>query len=157
MKVDKKISIESSISSFKKVKNKAQNIKLSSGIPLKNKTQIYKIDCKNTTKNITNEKPKNFQRINSYLFIGLDKIKNIVFPSTSLKSNGLPTNKTEIKENISIIASPKSTITLLSSQIVSLPKAREEIIKISAKKTIKYKNLFLIISLKVFSAIFIIY
>lgn len=125
-------------------------------IPLKNKTQIYKIDWNKTTKNITNEKPKNLPKINSYLFIGLDKIKNIVFPSTSLKSNWLHTNKTEINENISIIARPKSTITLLSSQIVSFPKAREKIIKTSAKKIIKYKNLFLIISLKVFNAILII-
>lgn len=103
---------------------------------------------------MTREKPKNFHKINSYLFIGLDKIKKIVFQSISLKSNWLQTKITEIKENNSIIASQKSRIILLSSQIVNFHKDIENIIKIKAKNIIKYRNLFLIISLKVFIVMF---
>jgi hypothetical protein len=43
---------------------------------------------------------------------------------------------------------------LLSSQIVNFHKESEKIINTKAKKTIKYKNLFLVISLNVFNAIF---
>jgi hypothetical protein len=100
------------------------------------------------------ENQRNFQTINSYLFIGFDKIKNIVFPSISLNKSWLQTNKTLTNQKISIIASQKSTITLLSSQIVSFHKETEKTIKIKAKKMIKYKNLFLIISLNVFKAMF---
>jgi hypothetical protein len=104
-------------------------------------------------KNIVPLKPKNFPNINSYLLIGFDKIRKIVFHSTSLKSNWLQTNKTQIIQKISIIAKPKSTITFESSQIVSCPKEREKIIKTNAKNKIKYKNLFLTISLNVLSPI----
>lgn len=123
-------------------------------IHLKNKTHKYKTDCKNTIKDITNESHTNFHKINSYLLIGFDNIKNIVFHSISLNKSWLQTNKTHISQNISIIEIPKSTITLSSSQIVSLPKEREKIINKNQKTTIKYKNLFLTISLNVFSAIF---
>ena len=103
--------------------------------------------------NIVQLKPTNFHNINSDLFIGFDNIKKIVFHSTSLKSNWLQTNKTQTIQNISIIARPKSTIILLSFQSVSCHNKIEKIINTNAKKRIKYKNLFLTISLKVLSAI----
>jgi hypothetical protein len=40
-----------------------------------------------TIRKIISENPRIFHKINSYLLIGFDKIKNIVFHSTSLKSN----------------------------------------------------------------------
>lgn len=123
-------------------------------ISLINTTAKNNIDCNKIIEKIQRENPKNFQIINSYLLIGFDKIKKIVFPSISLKSNWLHTNKTLKNQNISIIASQKSTIILLSSQIVNFHKETEKIIKTKAKKIIKYKNLFLIISLNVFNAIF---
>ena len=103
-------------------------------------------------RNIVDEKPRNFHRINSYLFIGFERIRNIVFPSISLNKSWLQTNNTQISQKISIIASPKSTIILLSSPIVSFPSKREKTINTKAKNIIKYKNLFLTISLNVFSA-----
>lgn len=156
IKVDKKSTIETKVISFKSINI---NEKIISGvieIPLKNKTPKNKIDCKTTIKEITQENQKNFHKINSYLLIGFDNIKNIVFHSISLNNNWLQTNKTQINQNISIIEIPKSTITFSSSQIVSLPKASEKTINKSQKITIIYKNLFLTISLNVFNAIFII-
>ena len=99
------------------------------------------------------ENHKILPSINSYLFIGFDKIKKIVFHSTSLKSNWLQINSTQINQNISIIESQKSTIILEFSQIVNFPSKMEKIMKINEKKTIIYKYLFLIISLKVLVAI----
>jgi len=152
--VDRNKTIQSKISSLTKVKNNDNSISFSIAIHLNNKTQIYKIDCKKTIKKITKLNHKNFHKINSYLFIGLDKIKKIVFQSTSLNKSWLQTNKTQTSQNTSIIASQKSIITLLSSQIVSFQREIEKIISKNANTKIKYKNLFLTISLNVFSAIF---
>lgn len=74
--------------------------------------------------------------MNSYLFIGLDNIKNIVFQSTSLKSSWLQTNKTQISQKTSIIESQKSTITFSLSQIVNCHNKIENPIKIKEKNTI---------------------
>lgn len=154
IKVDKNITIARVISNFKNI-NKSDIIsKNSICIELKYNTNKYNIDCKNVIRNIIKENHKNFHKINSYLFIGFESIKNIVLPSISLKSNWLHTNKTHISQNISIIAIQKSRITFWLSHIVSLPKAREKTIKTKAKNIIKYKNLFLTISLKVLNAIF---
>jgi len=120
---------------------------------LKNKTIKNNNACNAIINMTVIEKPINFHIINSYLFIGLLKIRNIVLPSTSLNKSWLQTNKTQTKPNISIIARPKSTIILLSSQIVSFPKSREKTMKTNAKNKIKYKNLFLTTSLKVLNAI----
>ena len=100
------------------------------------------------------ENQKNFQSINSYLFIGLESIKNIVLPSISLKRSWLQTNKTPTIQKISIIDNQKSTIILSSSHIVNFQRDIEKIIKTKAKKSIKYKNLFLTISLKVLIVMF---
>lgn len=156
IKVDKNKTIQTKIISFRNIKIKEKIIKLSIEIPLKYKTIKYKIDCKNVIKNITRENPKNFHKINSYLFIGFDKIRKIVFHSISLNKSWLHTNKTQTKPNISIIAIQKSVITLPSSQIVSFQSEIEKIINKKAKTKIKYKNLFLTISLNVFNAMFII-
>ncbi|MDP2396211.1 MAG: hypothetical protein Q8S84_08230 [bacterium] len=67
------------------------------------------------------------------------------------------TKSTHTNQNISIIANQKSTIILVSSQIVSLPNAIEKTMNTKAKNRIKYKNLFLTISLNVFNAILIIF
>lgn len=156
IKLDKKNTIASIISSFKNMFMIDQIIKLSISIFLKNKTIKNNIDWKSVIKSIVIENQRIFQRINSYLFIGLLNIKKIVFHSTSLNNNWLHTNKTQRSQNISIIANQKSTIILESSPIVSFHKIIENAIKINQKNTIIYKYLFLIISLNVFNAIFII-
>lgn len=153
IKVDKKRTIAIRIISFKKIKRSENNIKPSISIHLKYKTIKYKIDCKNVIKNITSQNPKNFHRINSYLLIGFESIKKIVFPSISLNKSWLQTNKTHINQKISIIAIPKSVMTLLSSPIVSFQSEIEKTINKKAKTKIKYKNLFLTISLNVLNAI----
>ena len=114
----------------------------------KNKTAWAKI-----IRQMVRENQRYFQSIKSCLLKGFERIKKIVFPSTSLKRSWLPTNKTQIIQNISIIASQKSTMTFSHSPIVSFPSASENIINIQAKKSIRYKNLFLTISLNVFFAI----
>lgn len=91
--------------------------------------------------------------MNSYLFIGFDKIKNIVFQFISLKRSWEPTNKTQISQNISIIAKPKSTTILDEFHIEKFQSNHQKISKIKAKRRIKYKNLFLTISLNVLIAI----
>ena len=154
IKVEKKNTIARSISSFKKVKNTAQSIKSVMTIPLSNNTTRNKADCSSTIRAIVPENPKNFPRIKSCLLIGLESIKNIVFPSTSLNKSWLHTNNTPISPNISIIPSPKSTMTFSDSPRVRAPRAREKSINTKAKNRIRYKNLFLTISLKVFLAMF---
>ena len=101
---------------------------------------------------IVAENPRNFHIINSYLLMGFDNIRKMVFPSISLKSNWLPTNKTHSNEKISIIASQKSVTTFVSSPIVSFPNSIENAINANANTRMRYRNLFLIISLKVFNA-----
>lgn len=152
--VEKKNTIERSISSFKKVNNRAHTIRCVISISLKNNIKRNRIDWKNIIKAIAPEKPKNFPRMKSCRLIGLLKIRKIVFPSTSLKRSWLPTNNIPISPKISIIPNPKSTITFSLSPIVRLPRAKENNIKINAKKRMRYKNLFLTISLKVFIAMF---
>ncbi len=152
--VEKKNTRAKSISNFKNVNTKLIIIKWSISIHFMSITAKSKRDWKNTIIAIVAENPKNFQRINSYLPIGFDRIRKIVFPSTSLNKSWLQTNKTPINQNISIIDNPKSTIILLSSQSVNCPKTREKIINKNPKNKIIYKNLFLTISLKVLNAIF---
>ena len=151
--VEKKNTKDNKISNLKNVKSRENNINFVISISFKNKMIKNKIAWNKIIKKIFSENQKNFHKINSYLFIGLESIKKIVFHSISLKSNWEPTNKTDINQNISIIANQKSVIIFLSSQSVSCPKEIEKIIKTKAKKIIKYKNLFLIISLKVFIVI----
>jgi hypothetical protein len=50
-------------------------------------TDKNRSDCTNIIRKIVAEKPKNFPIINSYLLIGLERIRKIVFHSISLKSN----------------------------------------------------------------------
>lgn len=154
MKVEKKNTIASKASSFKNVKNTAHIISPVISMPWNNKTAKYKIACNPTIKAIVPENPKNLPNMKSCLLIGLESIRNIVFPSISLKSSWLPTKSTPISPNISIIPSPKSTITFSDSQMVSFPRAKENKINTKAKNRMRYKNLFLTISLKVFLAIF---
>jgi len=154
IKVDKNKTIQISTINFKNMKKRDIKIKKSIQIHLKYKTHRYRIDCKNVIRKIISENQTNLPRINSHLLIGLLNIKKIVFHSISLNKSWLQTNKTQTNQNISIIEIPKSTITLSSSQIVSFHKEIEKVISKNAKTKIKYKNLFLIISLKVFSAIF---
>jgi len=152
--VEKKNTSDSNISSLNNVNSSEKIIKLVISMPFINKTIKNRIDCRATINATVAEKPKNFPSINSYLLIGLLSIKNIVFHSISLKSNWDHTNNTHTNQNISIIANQKSTITLLSSHIVNFQSATENTINTKAKNRIKYKNLFLVISLKVFSAMF---
>jgi len=156
MKLDKKNTITSIISSLKNIFIRDRIIKLSITISLINKTIKNNIDWNNVIKNIVIENHNIFQIINSYLLIGLLNIKNIVFHSISLNNNWLQTNKTHKSQKISIIANQKSTIIFESSHIVNFHSIIEKAIKINQKNTIIYKYLFLIISLKVFNAIFII-
>jgi hypothetical protein len=118
------------------------------------RTTIKRSDCKNVIIVITPANHKNFHKINSYLLIGLLKIRKIVFHSISLKRSWLQTKSTQISQNISISASQKSKITFSHSQIVSFPRPIDNNKNKIANTKIKYKNLFLIISLKVLSAIF---
>jgi hypothetical protein len=104
-------------------------------------------------RNILAENQKNFPSIKSCRFIGLESMRKMVFHSISLKRSWLQTNRTQISQKTSIIDKPKSTITFSDSQMVSLPRARENRVNIPAKKTIRYKNLFLTISLNVLRAI----
>lgn len=157
IKDEKKKTRDNNISNLKNVKTIDITIKWSISIHLKNKTNKNKIACNNTINPIVQVNQKNFHNINSYLFIGLLSIKNIVFHSTSLNNNWLQTNNTQTIQKISIIANQKSTITLLSSQIVNFQSDIENIINTNAKNIIRYKNLFLTISLNVFCAIFNIY
>jgi hypothetical protein len=79
---------------------------------------------------------KNLPNINSYLSIGFESIKNIVFHSTSLNNSWLQTNITHISPKISIIARPKSTVIFSSFQSVNCPNEREKIININQKNNI---------------------
>lgn len=119
------------------MKIKENTIKDSISIHLKYKTNKYNIDCKKTIKNITSPNQKNFHKINSYLLIGFDNIKNIVFHSISLNKSWLQTNKTQINQKISIIAIQKSVITFWSSPIVSFHKDKEKIINKNANNKIR--------------------
>lgn len=153
IKVEKKKTSDNNISNLKNVAISENTINQVISIHFNQITIKNKIDCNNIIKAIVAENHKNFPKINSYLFIGLLSIKKIVFHSISLKSSCDQTKSTHTNQNISIIAKPKSTITLLSSQIVSFHKAIENIMKTNAKKSIRYRNLFLTISLNVFKAI----
>ncbi len=152
--VEKKNTSQSNISNLKNVKINENNTNLVISISFINNTIKNNIDCKNIIKNIVAENQKNLPNINSYLFIGLLSIKNIVFHSISLNNNCDHTKSTHTSQNISIIANQKSTMIFESSQIVSLPNAIEKTMNTKAKNNIKYKNLFLTISLNVFNAIF---
>ena len=155
--VDKKKTSDNKISSFKYVNNRENEINLVISISFNKRTDKNKIDCNTIIKNIVHENQKNLPNINSYLLIGLLNIRKIVFHSISLNKSCDHTNNTETSQKTSIIANQKSTIILLSSQIVNCQSAIENIIKTNAKNSIKYKNLFLTISLKVFKAMFNIY
>ena|GEM_PF-841489 len=133
---------------------KDQITKFEISISLKKSIPKNKIASKNKIKKTTIENQRNFPIMKSLLFIGLLRIKKIVFHSISLKSNWLPINKTQISQKTSIVAKPKSIIILLASQIVISDKINEKRIKTIQKNIITYKNLFLIISLNVFNAIF---
>ncbi len=150
--VDRKKTIASKASSLNSVNNIENIIKCVISISFKNNTHKNSSACKNTISNIVIENHRNFQSMNSYLFIGLLSIRKMVFHSTSLKSNWLHTNNTHISQNTSIILNQKSTIILLSSHIVSFQSIIEKAINANAKNIIIYRNLFLTISLNVFSA-----
>lgn len=137
IKVEKKKTEASKISNFKNMKNNEYKTSESIGIDLKSKTIKNNNASRKTTINIQIENPKNFHKINSYLFIGLDKIRKIVFHSISLKRSWLQIKSTLKNQKISIIASQKSSIILSSSHIVNFPKAMEKIIKINAKNIIR--------------------
>lgn len=154
IKVERKNTIASNRANFKKVKKSVQSIREVISIPWLARTPRYTPDCNSIMSAITPRNPKYFHKIKSLLRIGLERIRKIVFPSISLKRSWLPTNKTEIRPKTSIIARPKSTITLFPSPIVSFPRARENRIKTKAKKTIRYKKRLRTISKKVFFAIF---
>jgi len=148
IKLEKKNTIASSTSSFKNVKSRAHSMREFISIHWKNNTARYRRDCNPTIRAIVPENPKNFPRIKSCLLIGFESMRKIVFPSISLNSNWLPTKSTQISPKISIIPRPKSTTTLSDSPIVSFHSARENRINTKAKNRIRYKNLFLTISLK---------
>lgn len=136
IKLEKKNTKASIISSFRKIFNKDQNTKLEISIHWKKSIHKKSKLSKKVMKNITLEKPKNFQIIKSFLFIGLLKIKKIVFHSISLNKSWLQINKIQISQKISIIDNQKSIIILFVSQIVNSANKRENKIKINQKKTI---------------------
>jgi hypothetical protein len=136
IKVEKKKTRARRISSLKTVKRREKSIIWVISISFKIKTQRKTKDWRKRIRIIANENQINFQRRNSYRAIGFERIRKIVFPSTSLKRSWLQTKRTPIIPKNSIIPSPKSTITFLSSQMVSFPRAREKTIKIKAKNTI---------------------
>ena len=151
--VEKNSTIESSISSFKKLNSKEKRIKVFISIHWKISTHKNKSDCKAIIRKIVIENHTNFQSINSDLFIGLLRIRKIVFHSISLKSSWLHTNKTQTSQNISIIASQKSTMIFHSFPRDKAQREILNIIKTRAKTRIRYKNLFLVISRNVLIAI----
>ena len=155
--VERKNTIAKRISSFNRVNMREKTISEVTSISLSNNTIKKSRDCSNIISEIVPEKPRNLPKINSYLCIGLESIKNIVLPSTSLKRSWDHTKSTHTSPKNSIIARPKSTMIFESSQIVSFPSDIENNIKAKAKNIIKYKNLFLTISLNVLSVIFSIY
>ena len=135
--VEKKNTNHSNISSLKNVNNKEKLIKLVISIPFISNTDKNNIDWSSTIRKIVAENQKNLPNMNSYLFIGLLSIKNIVFHSISLNKSWDHTNNTPTSQNISIIANQKSTIILLSSQIVNFPNNRENIMNTKAKNKIR--------------------
>ncbi|MDR2640981.1 MAG: hypothetical protein LBC61_06910 [Candidatus Peribacteria bacterium] len=64
-----------------------QIIKLVISIFCQKSTHRNTIASSKINRNTINENQRIFHKINSYLLIGFDKIRNIVFHSTSLKSN----------------------------------------------------------------------
>ena len=56
----------------------------------------------------------NKKKINSYLLIGFERMRKIVFPSISLNKSWLPTNKTPINQKISINKATKEELMNLS-------------------------------------------
>ena len=102
----------------------------------KNNINKYKIHWKILIKKITIENHTNFQIIKSFLFIGLLKIKKIVFHSISLKSSWLHMKRTQINQKTSIIDNQKSIVILLVSQIVSFDNAKDKKINKTQKITI---------------------
>ena len=79
-------------------------------------------------------------------------VRCTISPISTTYNNCDPTNRTQIKPNNSIIASQKSTIIFSSFPKVNFHKAIENKINTKAKNRIKYKNLFLTISLNVLMA-----
>jgi hypothetical protein len=105
-------------------------------IPLNKSTNKNNRDCTNTINAIVHVNHINLPRINSYLSIGFDKIRKIVFHSTSLNRSWLQTNITHINQKISIIANQKSTIIFSAFPSVSCPRDIEKIININQKNNI---------------------
>ena len=134
IKLEKKNTNPSNISSFKNVKISDQSTRVVIGMALSHKTPRNKSDWNITISKIVAEKPKNFPSTNSYLAIGFERIRNMVFHSISLKSSWLPTNKTQIIPKTSIIASPKLVITRASLPIVSCHNRSENAKKNKCKK-----------------------
>jgi hypothetical protein len=134
--VEKKKTRASVISSLRKVKRSENTMRESIPIHLNRSRRRNTPDWRIVSIAIAKENQENFPKINSHLSIGFERIKNIVFPSISLKRSWLQTKSTQMSQNTSIIASPKSTITLFASPIVSCPRARENTINTNAKNTI---------------------
>lgn len=137
IKVEKKKTIARSISSLKNVNIRDHITRLLIAISFQSNTHKKSADCEKIISATVAENQKNFPIIKSCLLIGFERIRKIVFPSTSLKRSWLPTKRTPIRPKISIIPSPKSTITFSASPIVSFPRAREKIINTNAKKSIR--------------------
>lgn len=137
VKVEKNNIIANKIASLRKIKNKEYIINGSIGnfeyiiTPRKNK------DWKNIIEARIIIKPRNFPIIKSYLFIGLDNIRYIVFHSISLKSNWLQIKTTEISQKISIIDNPKSSTIFSVCPNDNEAKARLKIINKIAKNIIR--------------------
>jgi len=87
IKLERKNTTPRSIKSFKRVKKRARIISDTIGIDCARSTQRNTKLCITKRSPITAENQKNFPKIKSLRAIGLESIKKIVFPSTSLKSS----------------------------------------------------------------------
>lgn len=136
IKLERKNTTASNISSLRKVKNSDQSIRSVIGSCLKNSIHKNKSAWKSVMRKTVAEKPKNFQSKKSWRLIGFESMRKIVFPSISLNKSWLPTKSTPIIPKISIIPSPKSTITLSDSPIVKVPNTMEKPMNTKAKNKI---------------------
>jgi hypothetical protein len=85
IKLEKKKTKARIISNLKNVNRSENKMSFVISISLKKRTPRNKSDCARIIRRIVAENQKNFHKINSYLAIGLLKIRKIVFPSISLK------------------------------------------------------------------------
>jgi hypothetical protein len=87
MKVERKNTIPRVISSLKKVNKREKRMRLFISIPFIQSIRRNRIDWSKIIIPIVIENQRNFPSMNSCLLIGFERIRKIVFPSTSLNKS----------------------------------------------------------------------